>query len=648
MLSDFLSHRTMELQAGDLQLPERELGSVGTPQGSVISPVLFNLVMIGVAERLSGIPQVRYTIYADDITLWVPGGSDGHIESTLQEAVDAIEQHLAGTGLRCSPQKSELLILPPPGRYRRKAEEDSATITLHTSDGSVIPRVQTLRVLGMLLEASRGNSATVDRVITKLGITTRLIKRISTRRQGMKEHSLLRLVQSFAMSHVAYVGAFHPWKQHERDKINAAIRRTYKAALGLLNSTSTERLLELGLHNTLEEISEAQRTTQLDRLSTTRAGRSILERIGYGRDSKGKDPPNTQSLPREILQRIKILPLPRNVHPDHNPGRREARAKALTEAHANDTGALYVDAARYPNRPNTYVAVAVKSTTGEVYSACSVRAPSATQAEEVAIALALSHPQCTTVLSDSRSAIANYAKNTVSASAVNLLSASVVNSVQCPARGAPTAQVTHLRWFPAHTSVGAGAHPNRNEEADAAARELSNREAPPRSSPADGSHDIEQEPLASYGEILQWYRLGRRTKPPPHPKLNRAEAVLYRQLQTNSVLTPVLARHVCPDIYENVLCSMCKRTNATLAHLMWGCERHLIEADDARRMPEDTTLAMNSSEHEIQIRTIQRLEAALAGQKRGEASSEGRRVNTRTPNARRTRRRPRGIASGTT
>lgn len=97
---------------------------------------------------------------------------------------------------------------------------------MHTSDGNVIPRVQTLRVLGMLLEASRGNSATVDRVITKLGITTRLIKRISTRRQGMKEHSLLRLVQSFAMSHVAYVGAFHPWKQHERDKINAAIRRT--------------------------------------------------------------------------------------------------------------------------------------------------------------------------------------------------------------------------------------------------------------------------------------------------------------------------------------------------------------------------------------------------------------------------------------
>ncbi|XP_077544867.1 uncharacterized protein LOC144158081 [Haemaphysalis longicornis] len=211
-IRDFLSHRTVEIQTGDLQLPERGLGSVGTPQGSVISPVLFNLVVIRVVQRLSVIPQVRYTIYADDITLWVPGGSEGHIEMTLQEAVDAIEDHLANTGLRCSPQKSKLLIIPPPGRYRKKAEEDSTTITLRTGDGVVIPKPK--------------QRATVDRVITELGIATRLIKRISTRRHGMKETSLLRLVQSFAMSLVAYVGAFHPWKKHERDKINAAIRKT--------------------------------------------------------------------------------------------------------------------------------------------------------------------------------------------------------------------------------------------------------------------------------------------------------------------------------------------------------------------------------------------------------------------------------------
>lgn len=273
-IRDFLSHRTVELQAGDLELPERELGSVGTPQGAVISPVLFNLVMIGVAKRLSGIPQVRHTVYAGDITLWVPGGSDGHIESSLQEAIAAIEQQLAGTGLKCSPQKSELLVIPPPGRYRKRAEEEVSKIKLFTCDGMEIPRVSELRVLGMLLEANGGNGATVERVITKMGMATKLIKRVANRHSGMKEESLLRLVQSFATSHVAYVGAFHPWKRNERDRINAAIHKTYKVALGLLNSASTQKLLELGVHNTLEEIGESQRASQLERLETTRTGRS--------------------------------------------------------------------------------------------------------------------------------------------------------------------------------------------------------------------------------------------------------------------------------------------------------------------------------------------------------------------------------------
>ncbi|XP_077539778.1 uncharacterized protein LOC144152384 [Haemaphysalis longicornis] len=162
----------------------------------------------------------------------------------------------------------------------------------------------------------------------------------------MKEASLLRLLQSFAMSHVAYVGAFHYWLRQERDRINAAIRKAYKTALGLICSTSTARLLELGVHNTLEEISEAQTTAQLERLASTRTGRRILERLGMGPKTTDSHRHETTQLQPEVMQRLRILPLPRNVHPDRNRGRREARARALAATHANDTGALYVDAAR--------------------------------------------------------------------------------------------------------------------------------------------------------------------------------------------------------------------------------------------------------------------------------------------------------------
>ncbi|XP_077547566.1 uncharacterized protein LOC144159740 [Haemaphysalis longicornis] len=226
-IKDFLTNRTTEINAGDLRLPEKLLGS-----------------------RLSRVAGVRHTIYADDVTLWVPGGSDGYIESTLQEAVEAIEEPLDGSGHICSPRKSELLVIPPKrstGRTKGdKSERERDKIRIKTRSGLTIPEVEKIRVLGMLIERKWVNGETVNRVTAKVYAAIRLIKRVSNKKKGMKEESLMRLVQSFAMSHVTYVAAFHNWRQCARNKINVLIRKAYKAALGLIDGTSTEKLLALG------------------------------------------------------------------------------------------------------------------------------------------------------------------------------------------------------------------------------------------------------------------------------------------------------------------------------------------------------------------------------------------------------------------
>ncbi|XP_070378132.1 uncharacterized protein [Dermacentor albipictus] len=181
-IKEFLTERTTEICAGDLKLEEKKLGSVGTPQGSVISPLLFNLVMIGVANRLKRVAGVRHTIYADDVTLWVPGGSDGHIETTLQEAVNAIAEQLGGSGLVCSPAKSELLVIPPTGAGRKRknmeAKYERPKITIKTAGGQVIPEVEKIRVLGLLIQRNRVNGETVNKFVGKAAAAMRLIKRM--------------------------------------------------------------------------------------------------------------------------------------------------------------------------------------------------------------------------------------------------------------------------------------------------------------------------------------------------------------------------------------------------------------------------------------------------------------------------------------
>lgn len=235
----------------------------------------------------------------------------------------------------------------------------------------------------------------------------------------MREHNLLKLVQSFAISPLAYVAAFHEWTDLERRKLEALIRKAHKAALGLYDHTNNERLLELGVHNTLGQIVEAQQTAQLTRLAQTRTGRAILQRIGYQpRLQEGRD---WLPLPRDLLHKLQVAPLPRHMNPGENHERRLARARALTITHSNDTGAFYVDVARYPDNKNTYAAAAVvAATTGELYTAGSIVALSTEQAEELAIALALSNPNCTTVLSDSRTAVLRFAENKVHPSVVSV------------------------------------------------------------------------------------------------------------------------------------------------------------------------------------------------------------------------------------
>lgn len=52
------------------------LGDRGTPQGSVISPAIFNLCMIGLSGKLREIEGSDHTVYADDLTIWCSRGSE--------------------------------------------------------------------------------------------------------------------------------------------------------------------------------------------------------------------------------------------------------------------------------------------------------------------------------------------------------------------------------------------------------------------------------------------------------------------------------------------------------------------------------------------------------------------------------------------
>ncbi|XP_077534634.1 uncharacterized protein LOC144146565 [Haemaphysalis longicornis] len=252
---------------------------------------------------------------------------------TLQAAVDAIEEQLDGSGLVCSPSKSQLLVVPPKGVRKKKRDprRDSEKIMIRTSGSQVIPHVEKIRVLGMLLERGRCNGETINHLTAKVNTAIRLIKRVSSRRaEGMKEASLTRLVQSFAVSHIAYVAAFHNWK-----------------------------------------IAEAQRTAQLERLSGTRTGRKVLRNLGLELRRADEETAEGAEVPECVRRHVQVCPIPKNVNPQYNRERRAARASSLIDLHARDSGAVYGDAAEYQDRRGAFAAAVVSAVTGETKAAAS-------------------------------------------------------------------------------------------------------------------------------------------------------------------------------------------------------------------------------------------------------------------------------------
>lgn len=592
-VQDFLSDRRALLVAGDIKFEEQALGSAGTPQGSVISPMLFNLIMIGLAQKLQKVENVEHTIYADDITIWVNRGSDGQIESSLQEAIDVVEEHLRHTGLRCSPKKSELLLYRPTQKGRppkgSKQEREYEEIKLHTRDNGTIPVVKTIKVLGMLIESNGVNGETVNKLLHKTANAMRLLKRVTNRRGGMREGSLIRLVHSFVVCHITYVAAFHNWSKAEKNKIDVIIRRAYKTALGLPDSTSTELLLQLGIHNTLDELAEAQRISQLERLTTTEAGRQILEQLGIGYHRQHGE---KEIIPRNIRDGIQVDPVPRNVHPTYNQGRRQARAVALLKDHGKQKGARFVDAAEYQD--GRRYAAAVVDTGGKLVYSASVRSRHAEVAEEVAIALAISDQDCQVVVTDSRTAIKNYAKGRLSVEACRIIK---------NLKRSPDNKVK-LVWFPAHMGDVSPHLTNFNEVAHSVARGLANRVG--ESHGEDGGRDR----LTTFNDITKAFYLARRTFPPPSDKLCRAQAVAWRQLQTNTYPNPLQYNRIYPDIYNTNICKICTTAVATLKHMLWECKAKLtgVNPDALSSRWSD---ALRSSSLNIQLWAVQQaLEAA--------------------------------------
>ncbi|KAH9369396.1 hypothetical protein HPB48_007174 [Haemaphysalis longicornis] len=348
-----------------------------------------------------------------------------------------------------------------------------------------IPQTTHFRILVLHITSTRSPHIALTHIKQYVVQTSHLLRRVAIRQHGVGGTDRIRLLESFLISRLTYHLPFAPLTQTQHAQLNGLIRKAYCHTLLLPPHASTTCLTAMGLHNTTEELIEAQRSSQILRLSRFYPGHHILASLNI-------NPIQTPSLalliPPHIRRLLLIKTLPRNMNPLYHAGRHMARAKRHSISHQPSPITIYVDAAQYPNNQ-----AHATSMHGPPHpTTMSVLTPY-TVAEEVAIALVIvQQPQPTTILSDSQHALSNYLNGRISPQALPI---TLRHPLQDP---------VELLLTPAHTGLGG------NEAVHSHARELNTR-APASFAP---NHSIPI-PLYTYFDITLHHRLNRRTPPPP-------------------------------------------------------------------------------------------------------------------------------------
>ncbi|KAH7941538.1 hypothetical protein HPB49_014785 [Dermacentor silvarum] len=142
-----------------------------------------------------------------------------------------------------------------------------------------IPVVPELRVLGLFISSSLNSGSTLTCLRRTGEQVSRMIRRVSTKRGGLRGRDALRLAQAFVISWIMYAAPYLRLGRHHEAQLDAVIRSVHKRALDLPVSTSNRPFAALEVHNSYSELREAHLVNQLGRLSQTSPGRRLLARL---------------------------------------------------------------------------------------------------------------------------------------------------------------------------------------------------------------------------------------------------------------------------------------------------------------------------------------------------------------------------------
>lgn len=232
-IKNFLGNRHFKVALED-NLSDSYAQLNGVPQGEVLSPCLFIIALTSIKNIIP--KDVKYILYADDLTIYCSSSRLSSIKSKLQKTLDNLETWSNNIGLKFSPSKTKAIHF-----YRRRKHNNPPRLTFIQEQ---LDFVNTHKFLGVVFD----NRLTWKPHISALKSVTikkcNILKTLAGTSWGADRRTLLRIYDSLIQSRLDYGAVVYSSATNNvLASLDSVLNQGIRISLGAFKSTPIDSLI---------------------------------------------------------------------------------------------------------------------------------------------------------------------------------------------------------------------------------------------------------------------------------------------------------------------------------------------------------------------------------------------------------------------